>query len=342
MRIVLREGMVWRAAGMSSQLTRAQPSGAGRPRWWSRLSTPIAIVSFWTNRAVRSGARSSRRAAASWPPSTCQSPSSTRFVVEGDAGLVERLFVAAQAAVHDPSTARADDRADPPVAVRDEVAGGEQAGLDVIGADQGHPGARHGMDADDGHVRPEDLAHAGLALQLGGRQQDPLDAPLDQGAQVAFAIAALAAIGPDDADDDAVALPAGLALGPDDELRQHVVREVAGDDADGPRGAGDETPRDGVGHVAEVSGGVEDPLASLAGDAPLAVEDFARRLEADASPGRHRLDRDRRHRRFPSESERSPSRVREAISFADARQRFSHRLVGSTGTIRRGLLLLGA
>ena len=58
---VVSGGIVRRAAGMLSQPTTAQSSGTRRPSSHSALSAPIAIASFWTNSAVRSGTRASSR-----------------------------------------------------------------------------------------------------------------------------------------------------------------------------------------------------------------------------------------------------------------------------------------
>jgi hypothetical protein len=148
---------------------------------------------------------------------------------------------------------------------RYQVLGGEPPGVAVAGADHGRAAAGDGVQADRGDVPAEQFGDLGVLLDLRGRRDDPVDAPLDERAH----------------DVGAVRAADGQVPG------QHRVPVTAGLLLDGDGRLGD-----GVRPVAKLAGDGEDPLGGLRGHAHVAaVQHFAGRLEADARPGRHFLQR---------------------------------------------------
>src|SRR5829696_4008620 len=155
--------------------------------------------------------------------------------------------------------------------------GGEQGCLDVVGANKRDAPTWDAVDTDCRNGPAQQLPDPAVPLHLRGRRQDSVHAALQQHPEIAFGVGSLPV---DAADQDAVALTAGLALRTDHKTRELGVAQVAGYDAYRAGAPGHEAPGKGVRDVSQVLRSSEDALPRLRGDRSLAVEHLADGLEA--------------------------------------------------------------
>ena len=206
-----------------------------------------------------------------------------------DGGRAQRVLVTVQPAAGHPAPERAGDRPDAGVPERDQVLGGDPAGVPVVGPDERHAAARHCLQAHRGHVLAQQVGDRAVLLDLGRGDQDAVDPPLDERAHD---VRAVRAAGREVADEDRVPVAARLLFGSDGGLRDRDIGRVARDQADRRGAALDEGAGDRVRPVSEFAGGGEYPLLGFRRDTHVAaVQHLARGLEGDARPRGDLLDR---------------------------------------------------
>src|SRR5579875_1058346 len=87
------------------------------------------------------------------------------------------------------------------------------------------------------------------------------------------------------AHDSALSLPTRLTLSRDNQLRQHIVTKVAGNDADSAGVLTHQALCDRIGYIAKLLRNLQNLRARLRRDGAFAFENFADRLEADPRAG---------------------------------------------------------
>ena len=203
-----------------------------------------------------------------------------RAWIEGDAGLGQTAPVAGQAIPSDEQGAGAGQERDPPVPELDQRGDHRRDPAGVVDA---HVRLATGMrrQVDDRRAvgphrgeMPVDLLVDRRVVEPAAREHDGRRAHGPQQPDVrAFPLGIpLRAAG-----DDEVAVDRGGILHAADDLREVRVRDVVDDDADDRHPALEQAARQGVGHVVERPGGLEDALARGGADRVVRGRDDPRR-----------------------------------------------------------------
>src|SRR5687768_4994282 len=130
----------------------------------------------------------------------------------------------------------------------EQVSGGEQGCLHVVGTDERDPTSQNTMNADRRNRTAQQLPDPGIALHLRGRSQDTVNATLEQHVEAALGIYTTPV---DAADQDPMALPTRITLGTDHETREFSVAQIAGHDAYGAGAPGNQASCQGVRDVSK-------------------------------------------------------------------------------------------